>query len=94
VRSARPGGTTVCRFEISHGHGARAAIDRLMLEHVAIVPRAANEAHLVEISGEFPKLAASGAMFVLAGRALAIQRLRRVLRDIGVSSDRVASKAY
>jgi len=61
---------------------------------VALFGRVPGEAHLDEMLDRLDGLAASGASFVLTGKAGTIQQLRRELKRLGVPGSRIATKAY
>jgi NADPH-dependent ferric siderophore reductase len=83
-----------CLFEVRAAASVRAVIARLHLDAAELFECIENDAHLEGIEHRLPALAAAGATFVLTGKAPSIQRLRRVLKDAGVASSRVVTKAY
>jgi NADPH-dependent ferric siderophore reductase len=86
--------TLPCLFEVKAAAPAREAVVRLHLDAAELFECAENDTHLEGIERRLPALAATGASFVLTGKASTIQRLRRVLKDSGVASPRVLAKAY
>jgi hypothetical protein len=58
------------------------------------IERIADDAHLGAAEAEMLRLAASGAHFVLTGKASSIQRVSRALKAVGVVSSRVKTRAY
>jgi NADPH-dependent ferric siderophore reductase len=83
-----------CLFEVKAAAPARQTMVRLHLDAAESFECMENDAHLEGIERRLPALAAAGATFVLTGKASTIQRLRRVLKDSGVASVRVLTKAY
>jgi NADPH-dependent ferric siderophore reductase len=59
-----------------------------------LIERVADDAQLAVAEAEVLPLAASGAHFVLTGKASSIQRVSRALKAAGVASSRVKAKAY
>ena len=58
-----------------------------------MIERIADDAHLAAAEAEMLRLAASGAHFVLTGKASSIQRVSRALKAAGVVASRVKTKA-
>jgi len=54
----------------------------------------ADDAHLQQLAQRLAAPAASGAEFVLSGKASPIQKSRHVLKNLGVPAARMATKAY
>jgi len=91
---ARTGRAITCHFETQDADGTALVLDKLGLGDAALVARRADETHLDALAATLPDLAASGASFVLTGRAAGIQRLRQALKRAAVPAGRVATKAY
>jgi NADPH-dependent ferric siderophore reductase len=89
-----PGSTLRCLFEVNSASAARDALERLKLDDADVFQRTAGDTHIEDIEHRLPALAASGATFLLTGKAHSIQRLRRGLKALGVPRSRVATKAY
>jgi ferric-chelate reductase (NADPH) len=81
-------------FEASDADEARLVLEAIGLGQATLFERAADDAHLAAAEAEVLRLAASGAHFVLTGKAASIQRLSRALKAAGVGSSRLKSKAY
>ena len=81
-------------FEASDVAESRPVLEAIGLGEAALIERTGNDAHLAAAEAEVLRLAASGAHFVLTGRALSIQRISRALKAVGVVSSRVKTKAY
>jgi NADPH-dependent ferric siderophore reductase len=81
-------------FEVADAEGAHQVATQLGLEGASFHARRTDEAHLAEMEAALPDLIASGASFVLAGKAATVQRLRHILKRDGVSPARVITKAY
>lgn len=95
ARGDRPHPDAVpCLFEVTAAAPVREVMPRLQLDAAEWFERTENDTHLEGIERRLPALAAAGATFVLTGKAPSIQRLRRVLKDAGVASSRVVTKAY
>ncbi len=93
--AGRPSAATLpCLFEVQAAAPAREAMARLHLDAAELFECTENDAHLEGIERRLPALDATGSTFVLTGKASTIQRLRRVLKDSGVASSRVLTKAY
>jgi NADPH-dependent ferric siderophore reductase len=89
-----PGSTLRCLFEVNSDSAARETLERLKLDDADVVQRTDGETHIEGIEDRLPALAASGAPFLLTGKAPSIQRSRRVLKALGVPASRIATKAY
>jgi NADPH-dependent ferric siderophore reductase len=81
-------------FEVADVRSCREVMAQLKLGDFALIGRDAHDAHLPEIEGRLAKLAATGASFVLTGKAGTIQRLRQELKRLAVPASRIATKAY
>lgn len=81
-------------IEVADVLGAGLVVERLGLPGVRLFAREAGDAHLVAMEAMLPTLAATGATFILTGRAGTVQRLRQALKRHGVGSTRIMTKAY
>ncbi len=85
---------TVHVFEVSDVAESRPVLEAVGLGQATLIERIADDAHLAAVEAEMPRLAASGAHFVLTGKASSIQRVSRALKAAGVVSSRMTTKAY
>jgi len=81
-------------FEVGDVEISRSVTSQLNLENCAFFAREVEDAHLPALERELSALASAGAMFVLAGKAASIQRVRRSLKLLDVPSQRIRTKAY
>ena len=81
-------------FEVSDVVESRTVLQAIGLGGATLIERAAGDAHLAAAEAEMLRLAASGAHFVLTGKASSIQRVGRALKAAGVASSRLKTKAY
>ena len=81
-------------FEASDVAESRPVLEAIGLGQATLIERIADDAHLAAAEAEMLRLAASGAHFVLTGKASSIQRVSRALKAAGVVSSRVKTKAY
>lgn len=81
-------------FEVTDAGESRRALDAVGFGLCRLIERQGDDCHLAEIETSLPALAASGSTFVLTGRSVTIQRLRRVLKDLDVPAERLMTKAY
>ena len=81
-------------FEASDVAESRPVLEAIGLGEATLIERTADDAHLAAAEAEVLRLAASGAHFVLTGKASSIQRISRALKAVGVVSSRVKTKAY
>ena len=81
-------------FEASDVAESRPVLEAIGLGEATLIERTADDAHLAAAEAEVLRLAASGAHFVLTGKASSIQRVSRALKAVGVVSSRVKTKAY
>jgi ferric-chelate reductase (NADPH) len=81
-------------FEASDVAESQAGLEAIGLGHATLIERMADDAHLAAAKAEVVRLAASGAHFVLTGKASSIQQVSRALKAVGVVSSRVKTKAY
>jgi len=83
-----------CTFEVGEIESAKLVVERLGLSDAALFARLGDDRHLEAMTATLVPLVATGASFVLTGRAGAIQRLRQDLKLHGVPPGRIATKAY
>ena len=69
-------------------------LDNLGLDDAGLLPRSPDEHHLHDIERALAAWIQTDAIFVLAGRAPAIQHLQRYLKQGGVASSRLRAKVY
>ena len=81
-------------FEASDVAESRPVLEAIGLGEATLIERTADDAHLAAAEAEVLRLAASGAHFVLTGKASSIQRISRALKAVGVLSSQVKTKAY
>ncbi|MDI4239159.1 siderophore-interacting protein [Bradyrhizobium sp. Arg237L] len=81
-------------FEASDVAESRPVLEAIGLGQATLMERTADDAHLAAAEAEMLRLAASGAHFILTGKASSIQRVSRALKAAGVASSRVKTKAY
>jgi len=83
-----------CCFEVGEVESAAKVIAQLGIGGAALFARRENETHLDEMEAALPSLVATGASFVLTGKASTIQRLRQSLKRQAVPTRRIVTKAY
>ncbi len=81
-------------FEASDVAESRQVAEAIGLGQTTLIERITGDAHLATAEAELSRLAASGAHFVLTGKASSIQHVSRALKAVGVVSSRVKTKAY
>lgn len=81
-------------FETSDVTESRQVAEAIGFGPATWIERTAGDAHLAAAEAELLRLAASGAHFVLTGKASSIQRVSRALKVAGVISARMKTKAY
>ncbi len=89
-----PARTVASYFEVGDVEASCRVAEQLGLERISLFERSADDEHLAEMEARLEALAASGASFVLTGKAGTIQRLRQALKRLGVPAARIATKAY
>ena len=94
LRDSREGAGAIHVFEASDIAESRPVLEAIGLGHATLIERIADDSHLAATEAEISRLAASGAHFVLTGKASSIQRVGRALKAAGVVSSRVKTKAY
>lgn len=87
-------GAVMCRFEVDDVEASVRITAHLGLGDVALFGREAGDAHIEAMEAALPPLVATGATFVLTGKAFTIQRLRRALKRQAVPAGRIVAKAY
>jgi NADPH-dependent ferric siderophore reductase len=93
LRDSPQGAGAIHVFEASDVAESRQVLEAIGLQ-ATLIARTADDDHLAAAEAEMLRLAASGAHFVLTGKASSIQRVSRALKAAGVVSARVKSKAY
>jgi ferric-chelate reductase (NADPH) len=83
-------------LEVSAVPDSRVVIERFGIRNVLVTERGEDDAHLLEIDDHMvAQLGTHRSMqFVLTGKATSIQQIRQLLRQHGVTSSRVQTKAY
>ncbi len=94
LRDSPRGAGTIHVFEVSDVAESRQVAEAIGLGQAMLIERIAGDAHLAVAEAELLRLAASGAHFVLTGKASSIQRVGRALKAAGVVSSRLKTKAY
>ncbi len=90
----RPGQSVGCYFEFDDEQAGGSALQYLKLANATLFERRSDDAHVELMAATLPSLAAAGASFVLTGKAGTIQRLRQRLKQLGVPTARITTKAY
>ncbi|WP_404479018.1 siderophore-interacting protein [Novosphingobium sp. BL-52-GroH] len=83
-----------CLFEVNSAEAAQPVLEHLGLGTSKLFARRPGDDHLPEIERLLAAPAASGAFFVLTGKATSIQRLRQTLKVLDVPATRIRTKAY
>jgi NADPH-dependent ferric siderophore reductase len=86
--------SVACHFEVGNAESGKRVVDRLGMVDTRLFARRDDDAHLGALEATLSSLVASDASFVVTGKAGTIQRLRHELKRLGVSANRVATKAY
>ena len=94
LRDSPRGDGAIHVFEASDVAESRLVLEAIGLGQATLIERIADDAHLAAAEAEVLRLAASGAHFVLTGKASSIQRVSRALKAVGVESQRLKTKAY
>ncbi len=83
-------------FEVSAASESLQALEHLGLANAHHCVRTDDEAHIPELEARMAELLESHhpAQFVLAGRSIAIQRLRKALKQRGYSASQFHTRAY
>lgn len=89
-----PTRTVRCLLEVNDIQSVQQVATHLGIGDAELVRKRDNDAHFQELEVKLQPLIAAGPSFVLTGRALFIQRLRRTLQGLGVSSARLITKPY
>ena len=92
VAAIRPG--LRCLFETNSAEVSRPVLERAGLGAADLFARMPRDEHLDQIEQWLADNAASGASFVLTGKASSIQRFRRALKMLDVPAARIKTKAY
>ncbi|KAF1043862.1 MAG: hypothetical protein GAK35_02010 [Herbaspirillum frisingense] len=83
-----------CVLEVNGLADTLSALSQIRLGNTELFERKNGDVHLDDIERRLPPLAASGAAFILTGKASSIQRVKRCLNALNVPSARILSKAY
>jgi NADPH-dependent ferric siderophore reductase len=94
LRDNLQAGGALHMFETADVTESRRALDAVGLGEARLIARGIDDAHLAAVEAEMLRLAASGAQFVLTGKASSIQRVSRALKAAGVASSQIKAKAY
>ncbi|MEG3150579.1 siderophore-interacting protein [Sphingomonas sp. ZT3P38] len=89
-----PNRPVTCVFEVGDVESARQVAMQLGLGEALLLAREDGDAHLAAMEAAIPALVATGASFVLTGKAGTIQPLRQSLKRHAVPSTRILTKAY
>lgn len=81
-------------FEVGDIEDSQVVTTRLGLSEARLWRRTKDDTHLDDMEAMLPLLVDAGAIFVLTGRAAAIQRLVRSLKNQAVPAARIITKAY
>jgi NADPH-dependent ferric siderophore reductase len=94
LRNSPRGAGAIHVFEASDVAESQQVAETIGLGQATLIERCADDAHLAAAEAEMLRLAASGAHFILTGKASSIQRVSRALKAVGVVPSRVKTKAY
>lgn len=94
LRDNLQAGGALHMFEAADVKESRQALEAVGLGEARLIARSVGDAHLAAVEAEMLRLAASGAQFVLTGKASSIQRISRALKAAGVASSHIKAKAY
>jgi ferric-chelate reductase (NADPH) len=94
LRDSPQGADAIHVFEGSDVAELRPVLEAIGLGQATLIERTAGETHLAAAEAEALRLAASGAHFILTGKASSIQRVGRALKAAGVVSSRIKARAY
>lgn len=83
-----------CYLEVGNVKSAHEAGAALDLREMTVFERLDDDTHLMNMKAVLSGLADAGASFVLTGKGGTVQRLRHDLKQRGVASSRVVTKAY
>jgi ferric-chelate reductase (NADPH) len=94
LRDSSQGAGAIHVFEAADVAESRSVLEAIGVGQAALIERIADNAHLAAVEIEVLRPAASGAHFVLTGKASSIQRVSQALKAVDVASSRVKTKAY
>lgn len=94
LQRAEPARDLHLLLEVTDAQECRPVLQRLGLHADLLAERVATDAHLPAVEARVTAHAATGAVFVLTGRASAIQHIRRTLKQLGVGASRQHARAY
>ncbi|PZU09882.1 MAG: siderophore-interacting protein [Sphingomonas sp.] len=83
-----------CHFEVADARATQEVLLQLGLVGACLYPRADDDRHLARSEAAISCHLAADTVFVLTGRAAAVQRLNRHLRRAGIPAARIYAKAY
>lgn len=91
-----PGSAVAAVLEVRDVEAVRRVVERLALPEVVLVERLPNEGHGMALNAELSRALThmSPSAYVLSGRAAGIQQARRALRERGVASRQLMTRAY
>jgi NADPH-dependent ferric siderophore reductase len=81
-------------FEVDDVSAARQVLQKLDLDHVELIARQPDDAHLDAMDAKLPQFLAANMSFVLTGKASTVQRLRQSLKLYADPRTAVLTKAY
>lgn len=81
-------------FEVENSVECQPIIDRLHLRNVSLNQRHSDESHLETMGNQIISHLHQQNVLVLAGRALAIQRIKQKIKQYEIKSSRIHTKAY
>jgi NADPH-dependent ferric siderophore reductase len=94
IQQQNPTLAVLCMLEVNAREHTQVVLTRLPVGTAELFERQPDEQHLQALEQNLPALVASGATFVLTGKASTIQRVRRVLKSLGTPAARMPTKAY
>lgn len=94
LRNNLQAGGALHMFEANDIVESRQVLQAISLSEARLIARSTGDSHLATVEAELLRLAASGAQFVLTGKASSIQRISRALKTADVASSRIKTKAY
>jgi ferric-chelate reductase (NADPH) len=93
--SRGPGGVRML-FEVDSVQAARAVLDTLGMAHAGLVQRCSDDAHFAALEETAARHVGGlgGTSVILSGKASSVQRMRKLLRGLGVPAARIKTRAY
>jgi NADPH-dependent ferric siderophore reductase len=89
-----PARSVACHFEVGNVESCKQVVARLGIGDTVLFARSDDDAHLAALEATLPALIATGASFVLTGKAGTIQQLRQSLKRQAVGTKQIVTKAY